>query len=197
MRTFIAIEIPDAIKAGMAAAQVRLRSAGVAANWSRPEGSHLTLKFLGETSEEQVPQIMQALTRALGGTEGFLLRGEGVGTFPNPTAVRVVWCGIGGDVGRLGALQAAVEQAMVGLGLAPDDRPYTPHLTLGRVRRVRRSDLWLKGLAEVRDFKLPEFAVTAVSLIKSEFGPTGVVYRELGKVPLRQGRDPLRFQAMT
>lgn len=185
MRAFIAIEIPEAIKAGMAAAQARLRSAGVDAGWPRPEGIHLTLKFLGEVSEERVPEIVQALTRALGETERFRLSGEGVGTFPNPASARVVWFGIAGDVGGLGALQAAVEQAMAGLGTTRDDRPYTPHLTLGRVRRVRSRDLWLKGLEGVKNFKLPEFDVTAISLISSELRPTGAVYRELGRVALK------------
>ena len=184
MRAFIAIEIPEAIKDGMAAVQVRLKDAGVDASWSRPEGIHLTLKFLGEVSEERVPEIMRALTLALGGTERFRLCVEGVGTFPNPASARVVWLGITGDVGRLVALQAAVEQAMVGMGMERDDRPYTPHLTLGRIKRIRKRDVWLKGLEGVKDFKLPGFDVTSISLISSELKPTGAVYREIGTAPL-------------
>ena len=185
MRTFIAIEVPEAIKEGMAAVQARLKGAGVDASWSRSEGIHLTLKFLGEMSEERVPEVMQALTRALGETERFRLSGEGVGTFPNPASARVVWLGVKGDADKLVALQAAVEQAMIGLGGEPDARPFTPHLTLGRVRRVRSRDLWLKGLEEVKNFKLPGFDVTAISLISSELRPTGAVYRELGRVALK------------
>ena len=66
MRAFIAIEIPEAIKEGVAAVSARLESAGVDARWSRPEGVHLTLKFLGDVGEERVPEILQALARALG-----------------------------------------------------------------------------------------------------------------------------------
>jgi len=185
MRAFIAIEIPEATREGMAAVQARLKNAGADASWSRPEGIHLTLKFLGETSEERVPEILQALALALSDIERFRLRIEGVGTFPNPAAARVVWFGITGDVGRLVALQAAVEQAMAGLGVARDDRPYTPHLTLGRIKHIRERDVWLKGLGGLKDSQLPGFDVAAVSLIRSELRPAGAVYRELGRVALK------------
>lgn len=185
MRAFIAVEIPEAIKEGMAAVQARLRSAGVDAGWSRPAGIHLTLKFLGEVGEERVPEIMQALALALIGTKRFRLCIEGVGTFPNPASARVVWLGVTGDVDKLVAVQAAVEQAVVGLGLEPDCRPYTPHLTLGRIRKIHKRDAWLKGLAAIGDFKLPGFDVTAASLIRSKLGPTGATYRELGRVSLQ------------
>ena len=145
MRTFIAIEIPEVIKVGLARAQDRLKGAGVDAGWPRPEGIHLTLKFLGETSEQRVPLIVQALALELGGTERFRLSPEGVGTFPNPASARVVWVGITGDVGRLVALQAAVEKAMAGMGMERDDRPYTPHLTLGRIRLIRKRGEWRRG----------------------------------------------------
>ena len=184
MRTFIAIEIPEAIKEGMAAVQARLQGAGVDASWSRSEGIHLTLKFLGEVSEERVPEIMQALALELGGTERFRLSPEGVRTFPNPASARVVWLGIAGDIVSLVALQASVERVLAGVGLERDERPYTPHLTLGRIKRIRKQDAWLKGLEGVKNFRLPGFEVTAISLIGSELKSTGAVYRELGRVAL-------------
>lgn len=184
MRAFIAIEIPPAIKEGMTGVRDRLKGAGVDAGWSRPEGVHLTLKFLGEVSEARVPEIMRALALALCGTGRFRLGVEGVGTFPNPASARVVWLGLAGDLKALFALQANVEQAMAGLGLEREVRPYAPHLTLGRVRHVRSPEIWLKRLAGVRSIKLPGFDVTAVSLIASKLGPAGATYRELGRVPL-------------
>lgn len=186
MRVFVAIGIPETIKAGIATVRSRLKETGVDAAWSRPEGLHLTLKFLGEVSAEAVPEILQALAVASSNTGRFRLGGDGVGTFPNPASARVVWIGITGDVGKLVALQATVEKAMVGLEMARDYRPYTPHLTLGRIRHIRKRDPWLKGLEGVKDFKIPRFDVTAISLISSEFGPRGAVYRELGRVALKQ-----------
>ena len=127
MRAFIAIEIPEAVKEGMAAVQARLKSAGVDASWPRPEGIHLTLKFLGEVSEERVPQILQALALALSGTERFRLGVEGVGTFPNPASARVVWLGITGDVESLSRSRP------------PSSRPWSVWAwspTTGRTRRT-------------------------------------------------------------
>lgn len=184
MRAFIAIEIPETAKRGMAAAQEPLRGAGAEANWSRPEGMHLTLKFLGEVGEDRVPEILAALGAALNAAPRFQIRLEGVGTFPNPKDARVVWVGIAGDLARLHPLQAAVENAAAGLGFAPEARPFVPHLTLGRVRRIRRRDAWLKALAGLKDFSLPAFGVTSVSLMLSELKPTGAVYREIGRVQL-------------
>ncbi len=190
MRAFIAIDIPEEATAAIAAVQAQLRSIGVAAGWSRPAGLHLTLKFLGEVPADRATEIVQALTLALGGMERFRLCLAGVGAFPNPASARVVWLGIAGDTGRLVALQAAVERVMVGLGLARDDRPYVPHLTLGRIRRIRNRDAWLKELAGLKDFKLPGFDVTAISLIRSELLPTGAVYHELGTVSFNNDPGP-------
>lgn len=186
MRAFVAIEVPEALKEGMAAVQGRLRGSGVDASWSRPEGIHLTLKFLGETSEERVPEIRQALALALSGQERFRLRIEEVGTFPNPASARVVWFGVSDGLERVLALQAAVEQALVGLGLERDGRPYTPHLTLGRIKHICRRGEWLKQLERVKHSRLPEFEVTSVSLIRSELKPSGAVYSELGRVALQE-----------
>lgn len=184
MRTFVAIEVPQEFKAGLAAVRDRLRGAGADASWSNPDAVHLTLKFLGEIDGERVPQIMRALESAASGTGRFRLHGEGVGTFPNPAAARVVWLGVAGDVDRLLALQAAVEGALADVGVERDSRPYTPHLTLGRIRRIRTRDAWLAALAEVGGVRLPGFEVAAVSLFSSELKPGGAVHRELGSVAL-------------
>ncbi len=186
MRAFIAVEVPEATKKAMAELQAQIRSDAVDASWTRPEGIHLTLKFLGETSEERVPEIAQALTRALGDRKRFGLGVEGVGTFPQPASARVDWFGLTGGVDKLLALQAAVEEAMAGIGFVREARPFTPHLTLGRIRRVRRRDVWLKRLEEVKAAAGPGFEVTGVSLMASELKPTGALYRELNRVTLEQ-----------
>jgi 2'-5' RNA ligase len=186
MRTFIAIEIPDEIKQGMAEIQRRLRDSGVNAGWTRPDGIHLTLKFLGEVSEAKVPEIRTALVRAAGGCGGFQLEVMGVGTFPNPGSARVVWIGVSDETGMLVKLQTAVEEAMVGLGFEKEMRKFTPHLTLGRIRYIRSRDQWLKSLDTVRDARLSSFEVRTVSLIKSELKPSGALYTNLGVSELNQ-----------
>jgi 2'-5' RNA ligase len=186
MRTFIAIEIPDEIKAGLTEAQRSLRDSGaVDASWTRPEGIHLTLKFLGEVSETKVPDIMNGLRRAAEGIGPFRLEVIGMGTFPNPRNARVVWVGLSGDREKLSRLQAAVEETLSGIGFERDERPFTPHLTLGRIKYIRSRDKLLTALEEVKDVHLPGFDVSTVSLMKSELRPSGAVYTEMGRVELK------------
>jgi 2'-5' RNA ligase len=185
MRLFIAIEIPESVKKELTVVQGRLRGAGVDASWTRAEGMHLTLKFLGEVSEQRVPEIMISLRKAMEGIGPLGFSVSGVGTFPNPIKARVVWIGLAGDIDKLTRLQVAVENAMVLLGMAREERKFTPHLTLGRIKYIRSRDGWTKTLEEVKDISLPGFEATSVSLMKSELRPAGAVYTEMGKVELR------------
>ncbi len=184
MRLFIAIEIPEGIKQEMAKAQEQLKRSGASAGWTRPEGIHLTLQFLGEVPEEKAGGIRDALRKAAEGTVGFRLEIGGAGVFPDARRPRVVWMGVSGDLDRLQALQGAVEDAMTGIGFAGEDRKFTPHLTLGRIRDIRSRDAWQKALDGIRDIRLGEFAVTAVSLMKSELRHSGAVYTEVAKIDL-------------
>lgn len=185
MRTFIAIEIPEEIKKQMAEAQRRLKGAGVDASWTRSEGVHLTLKFLGEIPESKVSEIMSALTGAASGSGRFRLEVAGVGAFPNSGNARVVWVGVSGDIEKLTGLQAGVEDAMARLGMKCEERKFTPHLTLGRIKYIRSKESWLGALEELKDIKFPGFDVTSVSLMKSELRPSGAAYTEMGRVELR------------
>ena len=185
MRLFIAIEIPDEVKKEMAEVQRRLKGSGVEASWPRAEGIHLTLKFLGETPESLVSDILNGMRQAAGGIGPFRLQVAGSGTFPNPKNARVAWIGLSGDIEMLNRLQAGVEDAMVRLGMEREERKFTPHLTLGRIKYIRSRDKWLKTLEEIKDVTLPGFDVTAVSLMKSELKPSGAVYTEVGKIELK------------
>ncbi len=185
MRTFIAIEIPDEIKQALTETQRRLKDAGVDAGWPQPEGIHLTLKFLGEVPETQIPDVVNGLREAAQGISPFRLEVRGAGTFPSPKNARVVWVGLTGDVDTLSRLQAAVEDAMVRIGMERDDRAFTPHLTLGRIKYIRSRDRWLKAVEDIKDVNLAGFNVTAISLMKSELKRTGAVYTEMGRVELK------------
>jgi len=185
MRAFIAIEIPDEIKREIVGLQEQLRETKVDASWPRPEGVHLTLKFLGETAEARIAEIMNGIRTAARGTGPFRLEVKGMGTFPNPRNARVVWIGFGGEIEKLTRLQVAVEDAMAFIGMAREERAFTPHLTVGRIKFIRARDKWLKALDEVKDIILPGFDVEAVSLMKSELKPSGAVYTEMGRVELK------------
>ena len=184
MRTFIAIEIPEETKRAMAEVQARLKVSGAEASWTRPEGIHLTLKFLGEVPEERVGEITTALVQAVEGRGKFRLPVAGIGVFPNEKNPRVIWVGVSGALDKLMGLQLRVEEQMVRLGFPQEDRRFTPHLTLGRVKHLLLRRSWGRALESVRDVDLPGFEVASVSLMKSELQPTGAVYTEIGKAEL-------------
>ncbi len=184
MRLFIAIELPEAIKAEIAKVQQQIKASGASANWTRPEGIHLTLKFLGEVEEAKTAGTIEALGAACRGTAPLRLEIAGAGAFPNVKAPRVLWLGVRGDTARLATLQAAVEDAMEKLGFEREDRKFSPHLTLARVKFLRPRDNWQQVIEGIRDVKLGGFTADRVSLMKSELRRDGAVYSEVGKTDL-------------
>ncbi len=185
MRTFIAIEIPDDIKREMAKAQEQLRRSGADVGWTRPGGIHLTLKFLGEVPETRIDEILASLGKAVEEKDSFRLEVGGIGVFPESRSPRVVWIGLSGEIDRLAVLQASVEEALTEIGFEREERGFTPHLTLGRIKHIRSRDGWQDALNRIKDIRLPAFDVTAVSLMKSELKPSGAVYTELAKIGLK------------
>ena len=186
MRLFIAIELPDAIKQAIAGVQEQIRMSGMSAAWTRPEGIHLTLKFLGEVPESQVQEVMAALSRAAQGRGTLDLAVEGAGAFPNVKNPRVLWIGVAGDIDKLEALQAAVEDAMERAGFKREARTYSPHLTLARIKFPKPRDNWQQVIEGVKDVKLGRFEAGHVSLMKSELKREGAVYTEMGRAELKQ-----------
>ncbi|HUI67171.1 MAG TPA: RNA 2',3'-cyclic phosphodiesterase [Nitrospirota bacterium] len=185
MRTFIAIEIPAEIITEMAKVQDELKRSGADAGWTRPEGIHLTLKFLGEVPEAMIEEIKSALVQAAEATGRFRLKIAGAGAFPNPKKPRVVWLGVSGDIDRLSALQGSVEKLMGAIGFDREERAFSPHLTLARIKYLRPRFSWQKAIDSIKDIKLAEFEVDHVSLMKSDIKPSGAVYTEIGKVSLK------------
>jgi 2'-5' RNA ligase len=186
LRCFIAIELPEALRRRIGEATERLRSTDADVRWVRPEGLHLTLKFLGSTPEELVPEITRELQEAMSGHRRMRLRLSGAGVFPSERRPRVVWIGLV-DSDRLIGLQKDVETAMEALGFEPEDRPFTPHLTLGRLRSPRGSAALLKELGLLKEEAFDEIEVQDIVLMRSELKPTGAVYHRLQSIPLGRG----------
>lgn len=185
MRLFIAIEIPGSIKQQIAQIQDQLKKAGADASWTRTEGIHLTLKFLGEVPDMRVPEILSSLQAAATGTASFQLSVAGAGAFPNLKAPRVLWVGFGGDLEKLTLLQVSVEKEMETIGFAPEARKFSPHLTLARIKFPKPRFSWQNAVVPIGSSSLGEFTVNAVSLMKSELDRTGAVYTEMGRVELK------------
>ena len=188
-RTFIAIELDDAVRAAFERVQYRLRAEPISGfvRWVGPEAIHLTLKFLGDIDSARVPEVLSALQLACAGIAPFELAVRGAGCFPNYERPNVVWAGIVGDVKEAGRLAQRIEAECKKLGFPPEERPFSPHFTLGRVSR----DAGLKQRTQlgeiVRRFDLgPAGAISAdaIHLMRSELRPTGSVYTSLGSVKL-------------
>ena len=190
VRAFIAIEMPEALQQRLAEIQEHLRRElrEVPIRWVRPEGIHLTLKFLGMVPMAQVDEVIAAL-RGLALERGpFVFVVEGLGCFPDVRHPRVIWVGVGDPTRALAGFQRMVEASMQKLGYPPEDRPYQPHLTLGRVAR-EATPAHHRRIAEVvgrtHVERLGEVRAAEITLIRSDLHPEGARYTPIVRIPLR------------
>jgi 2'-5' RNA ligase len=189
VRCFIAIELPEEVKAGLRDIQAKLKSSGqTSIKWVDPYSIHLTLKFLGGVDAARITPITAAMEEAVRGVAPFSLKVEGLGAFPNLRRVQVIWVGVGGEVDRLAHLQKRIESSLAQLGFAPENRRFTPHLTLARVRD-RASSGEREGLGQLiaaTKFEAARsFPVAAVSLMKSQLTREGAIYSRISTAELK------------
>jgi len=190
VRSFIAIELPNELKVGLSQLEAQLKSgkqSGV--KWVNPYSIHLTLKFLGSIAVDRISQITKAMNEAVQGISPFHLEVKELGVFPNLRRVQVVWVGISGEVDRLGQLQQRIESNLARLGFAPESRPFTPHLTLARLRnqasldeRQRLGEL----IAGTRFEVAYTIKVDTISLIRSQLTREGAIYSRISAVGLNK-----------
>ena len=154
MRTFFAIELPTALHAQIGLIQRQLRNhlrdrqAVDCFNWTAPDKIHLTLRFLGETTDAQCAQLGLGLAPIARRQPPLHLSLQEVGCFPNFGAPNVVWLGVRGEVVELQKLQRQIEDLVQRVGFVPEQRPFSPHLTIARTQRqAERTQLRLAGEA--------------------------------------------------
>ena len=187
IRAFIAIELPDDVKDTVALIIKRLRPAQYRyVKWVAPSGTHLTIKFLGNTSTEQIPQITDIMKTAAQKVPPIQLHLGGLGMFPNEQRPRVIWVALEGNTSPLAAMQREIEKALEPLGFAPENRAFTPHLTLGRVRDNASPDerREIGGVVKAKKIDYDaSFTLRELSLMKSTLMPTGAIYNRLDSAP--------------
>lgn len=186
MRCFVAIELPDAIRAALGKVQEGLRAGSPHADvrWVDPVGMHLTLAFLGAVPDERVPAVRDALAAAVGSHAPIDLVCAGLGVFPGPGRPRAFWAGVAGGVADLGRLARSVATTLDTLGFPREARPFTGHVTLGRVRSARGVPRLVKALAEAGVPELGSWTATDVVLFQSHLRSTGARYESVARLPL-------------
>ncbi len=183
LRCFIAISLPEPLKLALGEVIVKLRESGADIKWVPDKNLHLTLKFLGRTEEGQLDEIKSALHKKLSHYAPFYIKIGGVGYFPGGRNPRVIWVGIE-EPGSLADIYTDFEDAMVKFGYPREGRPFSPHLTIGRVRSPKRVAEVIKRLDEFRTVAFDEFVVKGVTLMKSELKPGGAEYSALAEISL-------------
>jgi 2'-5' RNA ligase len=183
VRAFIAIELPDSIKAAVSRLQASMKPHEHASvKWANPQSVHLTLKFLGNIDPQLTPAIGKAMSEAATGISPLQLELGEPGAFPNPRAPRVVWVGLRGEIPSLSKLQGKVEDALEKLGFPREGRAFSPHLTLGRVRQgTGRMEQRLLGEA-VSSAKIDagvSFTADSLSLMRSTLTKSGAIYSRI------------------
>lgn len=218
LRLFVAVKLPDEVRAALAGAIDLLRAAGADAGlrWVRPEAMHLTLKFLGSTSEERLPELEDALAGATRDVAAFVLQPAGFGSFHGGRGeiqhrgtresyhynLRVVWVGVQGEIEALRLLAARVEQHLAPLGFPTEKRAFAAHLTLARVRddadRATREEMfrtlepYLSEGTRTGNFRpelvpaFPAFRVGGINLMQSTLGRGGATYASLRTFALQE-----------
>jgi RNA 2',3'-cyclic 3'-phosphodiesterase len=182
LRAFIAVEIPAEIKKAIAAQTASLhKDAGRAVRWVASDNIHLTLKFLGDISPVNIDLLSQALQFECSQQAAFEIGVCGLGSFPNLHRPRVIWTGLNAPR-DLDHLQHKVESAAAHLGYEPEDKSFSPHLTIGRVReQVSSAEMKAlqSALTELQVGDIGSFTARTVTLFKSELQPGGPIYSAL------------------
>jgi len=189
LRSFVALEIPAEIQSAIARSTASLQKAlpKPLIRWVVPQNVHLTFKFLGDVSTANLEQLAEALKTEVGSHETFTMSVGGLGAFPNPRRARVVWIGLETPPAFMSLLRG-VEAVSTRLGYASEERPLSPHLTIGRVgqnvsgidsQRIRN------GLEGTVVGALGTICVDAVNIYKSDLQPAGAVYTLLYNLPMK------------
>jgi 2'-5' RNA ligase len=202
IRAFLAVELSQELPGKFDALQQELKrriesesKRDVRISWVQPAKIHLTIKFLGDMDEQVIDLMSVAVEQAIGSQAAVNLPLERLGAFPRPQSPRVLWVGPsenweqGVERKRVTEIHGAIEQACEGLGFLRETKPFSPHLTLARIKAGERHVGVVLAKSGVLDRPLPlgSLAVESVVLMRSELKPTGSVYTKLWEVWL-QGR---------
>jgi 2'-5' RNA ligase len=189
IRSFIAIDLPDTLNASLERASIQLQELlkGLPVRWVPVKNIHLTLKFLGDVSENNIPMIESIIRGEAAQHRIFEISVGGFGVFPNAARPRVLWTGVEAP-DELFNLQRRLDVESARLGYAPDQREFSPHLTFGRISRNASPKQVRQASELLRTYKigfLGAARIESVTLFRSDLGPNGAVYSKIhtSKIP--------------
>jgi RNA 2',3'-cyclic 3'-phosphodiesterase len=176
LRLFIAINLPEPETRRLSTALYRLAAQDVAVRWVDVASLHITLKFLGEVADQRLAAVQAALEEAVLDAPAFEVSVGGLGAFPSLARPNIFWVGVEGPP-ELDEVYQRIEEAMSGLGFEKEERPFKPHITLGRVRKDGRvpDRKRMDRMAADFDYK-GEFRVQSIDLMRSRLSPRGARY---------------------
>ena len=175
IRTFICIEIPKVIKERITKLQDSLRIAGVQISWVKALNIHLTLKFLGDVQLSHIESVVRAAERAAAFSNRFEIEAGGAGCFPSPRNPRVLWVGLTNMPEELKQLQAGIESELAREGFPREQKKFSPHLTIGRIRSPHNASRVAEDLM-ARGFEAESFPAREITVMRSELNPAGSIY---------------------
>ncbi len=175
-RLFIALELSEQQKNEVNRLQEKIKTYMEGVRWVKPEGLHLTLKFLGETDENCLDQIKKAMDENTALLKQFeVAYGQG-GVFPSPRKARVIWIGLKKGSEEVSELAGGMEKALSRLGFEPERRSYSPHLTIGRARSPLPENIVRRYLDRENNFSTTASTIQGATLFESKLSPRGATY---------------------
>jgi 2'-5' RNA ligase len=184
IRTFIAVALLDAIRKKTVALQDELAQTGAQVKWVEPENLHVTMLFLGEVEDKEIARVCKIAQEAVDGQGPFPMTVESVGCFPHPRRPRTLWAGIGQGTQQLVTIHDQMEPPLMDLGYRREERKFTPHITLGRVKSDHPTDKLAAALSKNAGWKGGDMTVQEIHIMGSELTPDGPVYTVLGRAKL-------------
>jgi 2'-5' RNA ligase len=183
IRAFLAIDLPEEIRDQIRGIQDRLKTKLKGIRWIRPEGIHLTLKFLGSISKNDILNISGMVEKQTKDVGPLMLNVGTAGTFPDLKRPRVLWLGVGGETERLLILQKKMDTSLEDCGFKSEARTFSPHLTLGRIKSHKGISGLSQAIEDGKNFAAGSFHADGLTFFKSDLTPKGAIYTKLAYFP--------------
>ncbi|MFZ0883539.1 MAG: RNA 2',3'-cyclic phosphodiesterase [Candidatus Acidiferrales bacterium] len=185
MRLFVALDLPDAVRHSLADLIAQLKPKSRSARWVRPESTHLTLKFLGNTDAQKLDSIRAALAR-IHSAQPVDLHFRALGFFPNEFKPRVIWTAVEASA-NLFELAATLEAALEPLGFPRESRAFVPHLTLARITATKGIENLVRAADALKSYDFGSARESEFHLFESVLKRSGAEYKKLATFPFVQG----------